>query len=178
MSSLRLKYIDTEEVSAWRSRQGGLKIVATNGCFDLLHIGHVEMLEAARAFGDLLIVGINSDASVRSLKGASRPVHDQAERAAVIAALACVDAVTIFNGLTAVDFLKAAKPHIWVKGGDYSKENVNESERAAFDGSMIILPYREGRSTTAILTALVSGNTDRGDESAANALQRRDGSDC
>src|SRR5438270_8732717 len=104
----------------------GKKIVATNGCFDLLHVGHVRYLNAARARGDALIVGINGDESVRSLKGSGRSVNNQNDRAEMIAALECVDLVVIFPEMRATKFLELAAPDIYVKGGDYNPESLNQ----------------------------------------------------
>src|SRR5438309_10682499 len=114
------KIVRLEELAqhANNLRAAGKKIVATNGCFDLLHVGHVRYLNAARALGDALIVGINGDESVRELKGLGRPVNNQSDRAEIIAALECVDLVAIFPELRATRFLELAAPDIYVKGGD------------------------------------------------------------
>src|SRR6059058_3387522 len=115
------KIVGLEELSE-RSKQlraAGKKMVATNGCFDLLHVGHVRYLQAARALGDMLIIGLNSDASVRAYKGPTRPLVAQDERAELLAALACVDYVTIFDEPTAEALMAALQPDIYVKGGDY-----------------------------------------------------------
>jgi len=106
--------------------QRALRVVLANGCFDLLHVGHVRYLAAARALGDLLVVAINSDASVRQLKGAGRPLMNQAERAEIIASLACVDFVVIFNELNVSEVLRTLKPAIHAKGTDYTEETVPE----------------------------------------------------
>src|SRR5437762_1103972 len=115
---MSLKVIDLMDVPkrCEELRAGGKKIVATNGCFDLLHVGHVRYLKAARALGDALIVGINSDESVRSLKGANRPVNNQSDRTEIVAALECVDLVTIFPEERATKFLQFAAPDVYVKG--------------------------------------------------------------
>ena len=134
----------------------GKKLVFTNGCFDLLHVGHVRYLEAARALGDALVVAINGDASVRALKGPTRPVNPEADRAEVIGALACVDYVFIFPDARVTEELSIIRPQIYAKGGDYTPESLNREERAAIDaaGSEIrILPLVPGRSTTSILAA-------------------------
>lgn len=112
-----------------RWRRDGLRVVATNGCFDLLHLGHLTYLERARDLGDVLIVGLNSDASVRALKGPQRPLIPEDERAAALAALRCVSAVHIFHEIDATSFLEVVDPEIYVKGGDYSLENINQDER-------------------------------------------------
>src|SRR5213596_1001643 len=127
------KIVGLEELSE-RSKQlraAGKKMVATNGCFDLLHVGHVRYLQAARALGDLLAVGLNGDRSVRELKGAGRPINNERDRAEVLAALECVDLVTIFPQSRATYFISASKPAIYVKGGDYTTEMLNAEERAA-----------------------------------------------
>ena len=133
------------------------KIVWTNGCFDILHIGHVQYLESARNLGDLLIVGVNSDSSTRQLKGKNRPVIPQAERAAIIAALRCVDFVTIFDEISPSMLLKSLKPDIFVKGGDYSPDTINRAEREeieSYGGIVKILPKVDAISTTSIITRL------------------------
>src|SRR5438034_8490850 len=110
-------------------RAAGKKLVATNGCFDLLHVGHVRYLQAARALGDALAVGLNGDQSVRELKGIGRPVNNESDRAEVLAALECVDFVTIFPEKRATRFIEAARPAIYVKGGDYSSDRRNAEEQ-------------------------------------------------
>ena len=138
-------------------RAAGKKIVATNGCFDLLHVGHVRYLNAARALGDALIVGINGDESVRELKGQGRPVNNQNERAEIVAALGCVDLVTIFPEMRATRFLELAAPDVYVKGGDYNQDTLNADEREVLQkvGAKIdIVPFEPGYSTTDLLARL------------------------
>ena len=138
-------------------RAGGKKVVATNGCFDLLHLGHVRYLKAARALGDILIVGLNGDQSVRELKGADRPINSENDRAEVIAALRSVDLVTIFPELRATRFIELAMPDVYVKGGDYNSETLNAEERSALQkiGTQIdIIPFEKGYSTTGLLERL------------------------
>jgi rfaE bifunctional protein nucleotidyltransferase chain/domain len=126
--------------------------VATGGCFDVLHAGHVGMLRAARALGDCLVVCLNSDASVRRAKGADRPVNSAADRAAVLSALDCVDAVEIFEEDTPEEILRRLRPDVWAKGGDYTIEELPEAKVvASWGGETVVLPYLAGRSTTAIL---------------------------
>src|SRR5712675_2764039 len=127
------KIVELEELSdrCEKLRAAGKKIVATNGCFDLLHVGHVRYLCAARALGDALIVGINGDQSVRELKGAGRPVNSENDRAEIVAALECVDLVTIFPEMRATRFLELASPDVYVKGGDYKQDTLNADERQA-----------------------------------------------
>jgi len=138
-------------------RAAGKKLVATNGCFDLLHVGHVRYLNAARALGDALIVGINGDESVRELKGPGRPVNNQNDRAEIIAALKCVDLVAIFPELRATKFLELAAPDIYVKGGDYNADTLNAEEREVLRkiGAKIdIVPLEHGYSTSDLLKRL------------------------
>ena len=154
--NFRGKIITWEQLPAWRSafRASGRRLVVTNGCFDLLHLGHVTYLESARNQGDALLLGLNSDDSVRRLKGDLRPVNPEADRAAVLAALQSVDGVCIFAETTATRFLAAARPDIYVKGGDYTLETVNQDERQTVEsagGSLVILPLVPGKSTTALL---------------------------
>lgn len=127
------------------------RIVATTGAFDLLHYGHVWFLESARCLGDTLIVGVNGDESVRQLKGDGRPFNIAIHRAGVLHGLLSVDHVCIFEGVRCPDFLAAARPHIYVKGGDYDLGKLDESERAALGNADIrFLPLTPGLSTTAI----------------------------
>jgi rfaE bifunctional protein nucleotidyltransferase chain/domain len=153
------KVVPIEELArrAKQLRDGGKTIVATNGCFDLLHLGHVRYLQAARARGDVLVVGINGDESVRQLKGVGRPLNKARARAAVLAALECVDLVTVFPELRATRFIEAAGPAVYVKGGDYERETLNAEERAALEkiGAKIdIVPFVEGYSTSRLLEQL------------------------
>ena len=138
-------------------RANGKRIVATNGCFDLLHVGHVRYLEAARAQGDVLVVGVNGDQSVRELKGSGRPINNERDRADVLAALESVDLVTIFPEARATRFIELVAPDVYVKGGDYSSETLDAEERAALQkiGSKIdILPFEKGYSTSGIIEKL------------------------
>jgi len=138
-------------------RKEGRRIVATNGCFDILHVGHLRYLAQARALGDVLWVGLNGDESVRQLKGNGRPVHGELDRAEVLAALRMVDAVTIFPEKRATDFLKELGPEIYAKGGDYTIASLDVDEREALTGCgarIEILPMIPGRSTTEALRKL------------------------
>ncbi|HEX8463586.1 MAG TPA: D-glycero-beta-D-manno-heptose 1-phosphate adenylyltransferase [Abditibacterium sp.] len=140
-------------------RARGQKIVFTNGCFDLLHVGHVELLEAARNLGDYLVVGLNSDASVKRLKGESRPIHPQQARAKVLAALQCVDAVVVFEEDTPIETLQKVKPAIHVKGGDYAPDDLPEAPTVRQNGGeIVIIPLVEGFSTTKALEKSAIGN--------------------
>ena len=135
-------------------RAHGRRLVATNGCFDLLHVGHVRYLQAARELGDALVVGINGDASVRALKGESRPLNRESDRAEVLAALECVDFVTIFPDVRATDFLKRAQPAVYVKGGDYKPETLDADERSALEQmrtEIRIIPFEAGYSTSGLI---------------------------
>jgi rfaE bifunctional protein nucleotidyltransferase chain/domain len=154
--NFRDKIIAWEKLLEWRKtfRASGKKLVVTNGCFDILHLGHVTYLESARHLGDALLVGVNGDDATRQLKGAGRPVNSEMDRAAVVAALASVDGVCIFTEKTAVKFLAAAKPDIYVKGGDYSLDTLNQDERRAVEsagGKIVIIPLVSGKSTSALL---------------------------
>ena len=138
-------------------RTAGKRIVATNGCFDLLHVGHVRYLNAARALGDALIVGINGNQSVCELKGPGRPVNSENDRAEIVAALECVDLVTIFPEMRATRFLELAAPDIYVKGGDYNQETLNAEERQVLQkvGAKIdLVPFEPGYSTSDLLARL------------------------
>jgi rfaE bifunctional protein nucleotidyltransferase chain/domain len=133
-------------------RARGGTVVATGGCFDLLHAGHVRTLEAARALGDCLIVCLNSDASVRRLKGLDRPLVAEDDRAAVLAALACVDAVAVFEEDDPRAILRELRPHVWAKGGDYAIADLPEAETLAeWGGRAVLVPYVAGRSTTRLI---------------------------
>jgi D-beta-D-heptose 7-phosphate kinase/D-beta-D-heptose 1-phosphate adenosyltransferase len=149
------KIIPLETLPAWRARlrTAGKKLVVTNGCFDLLHVGHVTYLEMARSQGDALLVGLNSDSSVQKLKGAGRPLNPENDRAAVLAALQAVDGVCIFPDLRATGFLALAQPDIYVKGGDYTLQTIDQDERRAVEsagGTIIFIPFVPGKSTAAI----------------------------
>ena len=156
---MQTKIIDMNELAqrARESRAAGKKLIATNGCFDLLHVGHVRYLQAARGLGDMLAVGLNGDRSVRELKGNGRPINNEGDRAEVLAALECVDFVTIFPEMRATQFILAAQPAIYAKGGDYTSETLNAEERAALQklGAEIrIIPFEKGYSTSLLLEQL------------------------
>jgi len=155
----RRKIISRAEISvrldAARSR--GSRIVFTNGCFDVLHVGHVQYLYEAKRAGDILIVGLNSDASVRRIKGAGRPAVPAEERAEVLAALEMVDLVTIFNEDTPLDLIKAVRPQVLVKGADWAPDQVvGRAEVEADGGRLLLIPLRTGVSTTGILERIRS----------------------
>src|SRR5262249_32007967 len=135
-------------------RARGKGIVATNGCFDLLHLGHVRYLQAARALGDFLAVGLNGDRSVRQLKGTGRPITTEADRAEVLSALQCVYLIAIFPQMSAKEFLIAVRPAVYVKGGDYSPESLDEEERAVLKeiGATIhLVTFETGYSTSRLV---------------------------
>ena len=141
-----------------REKRNGRRIVFTNGCFDLLHPGHIGSLEQARALGDALIVGLNSDVSVRQLKGAGRPVLPERERAEILAALECVDAVVIFDDLTPREVIARLLPDVLVKGGDWPGDQiVGREEVEAAGGRVVSIPVVPGYSTTAILRKIREG---------------------
>ena len=150
------KIIAWETLPEWRAalRASAKRLVVTNGCFDLLHVGHVTYLESARQEGDALLVGVNGDEAVRQLKGQARPVNPEADRAAVLAALESVSGVCIFSESTATRFLAAAQPDIYVKGGDYTLDTINQEERRTVEqagGRVVIIQFVPGKSTTALL---------------------------
>jgi len=138
-------------------KKAGKKVITTNGCFDILHVGHVRYLKQAKALGDVLVVGVNTDASVRKLKGDSRPINPQDDRAEVLAALENVDFVSLFDEDTPVEFIKAVKPDMHVKGGDYKVSELAETPVVqALGGQMKIIPLVQGKSTTSIVNKMRS----------------------
>lgn len=140
-------------------RLAGKRLVLTNGCFDLLHVGHVWYLEQARELGDFLAVAVNGDESVRALKGAGRPLNSEADRAEVVAALEAVDFVTIFSGMRATQVIETARPAIYVKGGDYTPESLDVEERSAaksVGAKTVILPLVPGKSTSQLIQRITS----------------------
>lgn len=152
----RDKILAWDALSRWRAerRVEGRRVVVTNGGFDLLHVGHVTYLEQARQLGDVLLVGLNSDASVRALKGPERPINPEADRATVLAALESVSAVCIFTDPRATRFLELAQPDIYVKGGDYTLETLDPDERRVVEqvgGEIVFIPFVPGKSTTALV---------------------------
>jgi D-beta-D-heptose 7-phosphate kinase/D-beta-D-heptose 1-phosphate adenosyltransferase len=154
------KVVDRETIAtvAETARRDGKRVVFTNGCFDLLHVGHVRYLAAARDAGDLLIVGINSDASVRRLKGPARPLVDETARAEVIAALAAVDWVTVFDEDTPAELVRRVQPDVIAKGGDWTPETVvGRDVVEARGGRVLIIPVVEGFSTTELAARIRHG---------------------
>ncbi len=145
---------DWEGARYWRERQTG-RVVFTNGVFDLLHPGHVDVLLGARRAGDRLVVGLNSDASVRRLKGPERPVRNEAERAYVLAALEMVDCVVVFEQDTPLELIRTLRPDVLVKGGDYTEQTiVGASDVRGWGGDVRVIPLTPGQSTTSIIRKL------------------------
>lgn len=143
-----------DDAARWRGEQRG-RVVFTNGVFDLIHPGHVDILLGARRQGDSLVVGLNSDASVRRLKGPERPVRTAAERAYVLAALAMVDAVVVFEQDTPLDLIVRLRPDVVVKGGDYTEDTiVGAREVRGWGGDVVVIPLTPGQSTTSIIERL------------------------
>ncbi|MGI8819505.1 MAG: adenylyltransferase/cytidyltransferase family protein [Chthoniobacterales bacterium] len=140
-------------------RRDGRRLVVTNGCFDLLHLGHVRYLAAARALGDALAVGVNGDAAVRELKGAGRPLNNEQARAEVLAAMRAVDFATVFPEVRATAFLERVRPAVYVKGGDYTPETLDPEERTALleiGAEIRIIPFELGFSTTGLIARMHS----------------------
>lgn len=149
----RSKILSEFEASRLREELAGTgkRLVLTNGVFDLLHVGHVRYLEQARALGDALLVAVNGDDSVRKLKGPERPINPEQERAEVLAALGCVDAVTIFSEMRVTGLIRAVRPQVYAKGGDYTVDSLDPEERSALDAAgaeIRILALVPGKSTT------------------------------
>lgn len=150
------KWLSLEDAVTVREeqRQAGQSMVMTNGCFDLLHVGHISYLQESRKLGDKLWVLINSDESVRALKGPTRPIESEAERAYCLAALSCVDYIVVFNNPRLIAEIEQLQPDIYTKAGDYTLDTLHQGERAAFDaaGTQIrFLPFLEGFSTTKMI---------------------------
>jgi D-glycero-beta-D-manno-heptose 1-phosphate adenylyltransferase len=158
------KILTLDEVAGFREglRKRSRKVVATNGCFDLLHVGHLKYLTEARAFGDFLWVGLNGDASVQELKGPGRPLVPEADRAELLAAWRVVDAVTIFPEVRATSFLRAVQPDVYVKGGDYTVASLNAEEAAALRGcgaQVEIVRLVPGKSTTNLVRKMAENKS-------------------
>ena len=141
-----------EDLKAKRKR-----IVFTNGCFDLLHIGHIRYLERAKALGDILVVGVNSDDSVQNLKGPQRPILTEEERAEILSGLWCVDYISIFNEPTPLELISSLQPHVLVKGGDWTKETtVGREVMEKSGGEIVIIPFVEGSSTSNLIETILN----------------------
>jgi len=146
------KLIALDVFMGLRAGLAGLRLVFTNGCFDILHPGHVDYLQRARALGDRLIIGLNSDASVRRIKGEKRPINTERDRAQVLSGLACVDHVIIFDEDTPYELIRAVRPHVLVKGGDWPLESiVGRDIVTALGGDVLSIPMLPGYSTTGII---------------------------
>ena len=149
------KVMSWREARAWRDAAAARSVVFTNGVFDLLHPGHVDVLVGARREGDALVVGLNSDASVRRLKGPERPVRNQGERAYVLAALEVVDAVVLFEQDTPLELIREIRPDVIVKGGDYTEATiVGAADVRSWGGRVAVIPLTPGQSTTSIVEKL------------------------
>jgi D-glycero-beta-D-manno-heptose 1-phosphate adenylyltransferase len=151
------KVLDRSEAAEVRNRHPGKTVVFTNGCFDILHVGHVRYLGAAKRLGDILVVGLNGDASVGELKGPGRPLNQQADRAEVMAALEAVDYVIIFEEMRVDSLLRQVLPQIYAKGGDYTFQRLDPDEVAALEeigSKIVILPLVPGKSTSQLMQAL------------------------
>jgi len=134
----------------------GKHLVFTNGCFDLLHIGHIRYLEKAKSLGDILVVGVNSDHSVQTLKGPERPILPAEERAEILSGLGCVDYVTVFDEATPLDLITLLQPHILVKGGDWTQETIVGKEMVEKSGGEVaIVPFVEGSSTSNLIETIL-----------------------
>ncbi len=152
--------VDRQELAALRERlrAEGKRIVFTNGCFDLLHVGHLRYLQQARELGDVLVIGLNTDASVKRLKGPDRPITPEDERAELLAALRCVNYVTLFDEPVPNTVIELLRPDVHVKGGDYTAEQLPEAPLVrSLGGEVVILPLTPGRSTTRIVEHLRDG---------------------
>jgi D-beta-D-heptose 7-phosphate kinase/D-beta-D-heptose 1-phosphate adenosyltransferase len=153
------KLINIEEASeiAKDLKERGKKIAFTNGCFDILHVGHIQLLERAKSFGDVLIVGLNSDDSIRRIKGEERPINPEEDRARVLKSLEVVDYVIIFNEDTPLETIKKLKPDILVKGGDWTPDNiVGRNIVESYGGKVKVVDLLENKSTTQILNKILS----------------------
>ena len=146
-----LNFDDIEKICI-SLRNEGKKIVFTNGCFDIIHPGHTFYLKKAKEYGDILVIGLNSDESVRRLKGKERPLNNVEDRAEVLSSLKPVDYVVVFAEDTPLELIKRVKPDVLVKGGDYSKENIVGAEFVENTGGMVVvIPFVEGKSTSALV---------------------------
>jgi D-beta-D-heptose 7-phosphate kinase/D-beta-D-heptose 1-phosphate adenosyltransferase len=167
------KIIEKNTLPRLRGERPGAKIVFTNGCFDILHFGHVDYLRRAAALGDVLVVGVNSDASVRRLKGKDRPVNSQEDRAAILAALEFVDYVVIFDEDTPYELIRGIRPDVLVKGADYRPEDVVGKDLVeAYGGALTLLPLVKGRSTTALIEKLANQGENKGNADCPPELSR------
>ncbi len=142
----------SHKIDYLKSKNKDLNVVATNGCFDILHVGHIRSLQKAKSLGDVLIVGLNSDSSVKKIKGENRPINNENNRAEVLAALGCIDIVTIFSEETAERFLEMVKPNIYVKGGEYNLDNLPEAKIVQkYGGKVHFIPMIPESSTNKVI---------------------------
>jgi rfaE bifunctional protein nucleotidyltransferase chain/domain len=140
-------------------REQGYRVVLTNGCFDILHVGHLRTFKEAKAQGDILVVGLNSDQSIKSLKGDTRPIISQNERLELLAALEPIDFVTVFDEATAVKLIELVQPHVYIKGGDYNLNNLPEKEvLIRLKVEVIFIPLVSGISTTELIKRIRTAN--------------------
>ena len=160
--NFRDKILTVDSLATWRQalRNEGRTLAVTNGCFDILHAGHANYLQSARNEADALLVGVNSDRSTRELKGANRPIHTEEDRAAILAALESVNGVFIFNELLATSFLRTAMPDVYVKGGDYTVDDLPAEERAVVNelgGRVVVLGHVPGKSSSNLAQQIMQG---------------------
>ena len=160
--NFRDKILTSDTLPAWREtlRKEDRTLAVTNGCFDILHAGHVNYLQSARNEADVLLVGVNSDRSTRELKGANRPIHTEEDRAAILAALESVNGVFIFDELLATSFLRTAMPDVYVKGGDYTVDDLPAEERAVVNelgGRVVVLGHVPGKSSSDLARRIMEG---------------------
>jgi D-beta-D-heptose 7-phosphate kinase/D-beta-D-heptose 1-phosphate adenosyltransferase len=156
----KVKTLDQLATLVKRMKQDGKKVVWTNGCFDILHVGHISYLIRARQEGDALVVGLNTDASVRAIKGNDRPVINEKDRAVVLSALACVDAIVLFSDPSPKGIIEKLQPDVYAKGGDYTVDTINQDERKlveGYGGRIAIIPGTEAHSTTSIIDKITKG---------------------
>ncbi|WP_346353562.1 D-glycero-beta-D-manno-heptose 1-phosphate adenylyltransferase [Azotosporobacter soli] len=152
-----MKLIERQDIPKLREKwqAEGARVVFTNGCFDILHAGHVRYLQAARELGDCLVLGLNSDASVQRLKGPSRPINSEEDRAEVLAALSAIDYVVIFSEQTAEELVREVRPNVYVKGGDYNVKSLPEADIvAAYGGETVLIPEVPGRSSSKVIAKI------------------------
>ncbi len=155
---LKLRTLEEMRKIRESARHNGKKTVWTNGCYDILHAGHVLYLQKARELGDMLIVGLNSDASVRMSKGPHRPIINEQERALVLSALSCINHLVLFDDESPIELIRDLQPDIYAKGGDYRIDTINQPERRvvqAYGGEIALLPGVEGMSTTAVIDRII-----------------------
>jgi len=152
----KIKSVDELDIISKKIKSEGKKIITTNGVFDIIHIGHIRYLQEAKRLGDILIIGVNSDNSVKRIKDSRRPINNEDDRAEVLAALECVNYVTIFNENDPINFLSVIKPDIHVKGGDYGEDEIIEKDTVNSNGGKIeLLPLIGGYSTTNFIKEIV-----------------------